>query len=331
MSDIPQGKLDSAITVERAAEILRSGGLVALPTETVYGLGANALDSKAVAKIFAAKDRPYFDPLIVHLANIDWLPRVASEFPAKARKLAERFWPGPLTLVLPKTSAVPDLVTSGLPSVAVRVPDHPLTQQVLRLADIPVAAPSANPFGRLSPTTAEHVWQQLGNRIDAILDGGPCKVGVESTILQIESDRVVQLRPGGTPLEAIEELVGRVELVQSSSTEQPAAPGMLQSHYAPRTPIVLVDQIPTEPFWARTGLLVLDQTGGKPAGYTTVEVLSSRGDLIEAAAGFFQALHRMDSLSLDGIVAVRLPDHGLGRALNDRLQRAAFQESDDQN
>lgn len=316
----------STVTVERAAEILRSGGLVALPTETVYGLAANALDPVAVAKIFAAKDRPFFDPLIVHLAEVDWLPRVASDFPATARKLAEQFWPGPLTLVLPKTTAVPDLVTSGLSSVAVRVPDHELTRQVLKLADLPVAAPSANPFGRLSPTTAEHVRQQLGNRIDAILDGGPCRVGVESTILQIEGDRVIQLRPGGTPLEAIEALIGPVEQCQAGESEQPAAPGMLASHYAPRTPIVLLDELPFQPIWPRTGLLVLNRSiVPDPTDYSAVEVLSSKNNLIEASANFFQALHRLDALQLDGIIALRLPDYGLGRALNDRLKRAAYQ------
>lgn len=315
------------ISVERAAEVLLQGGLVALPTETVYGLGANALNPVAVARIFAAKERPFFDPLIVHLADIDWWPRVASEFPPAARRLAERFWPGPLTLILPKVDGVPDLVTSGLPSVAVRVPDHPLTRQVLRLANVPVAAPSANPFGRLSPTTAEHVRQQLGDRVDAILDGGPCRVGVESTILRVEGDQVTQLRPGGIPLEEIESLVGPVEHGAGQLSEKPAAPGMLASHYAPRTPLVVVREIPTVLPWRRTGLLVLS-VDKMPPGFAAVEVLSGTGDLVVAAANFFQALHRLDAAGLDGIVAVRFPDQGLGRALNDRLQRAAFRETE---
>ncbi len=317
----------SMISVERAAEVLLQGGLVALPTETVYGLGANALNPVAVARIFAAKERPFFDPLIVHLADIDWWPRVASEFPPAARRLAERFWPGPLTLILPKVDGVPDLVTSGLPSVAVRVPDHPLTRQVLRLANVPVAAPSANPFGRLSPTTAEHVRQQLGDRVDAILDGGPCRVGVESTILRVEGDQVTQLRPGGIPLEEIESLVGPVEHGAGQLSEKPAAPGMLASHYAPRTPLVVVREIPTVLPWRRTGLLVLS-VDKMPPGFAAVEVLSGTGDLVVAAANFFQALHRLDAAGLDGIVAVRFPDQGLGRALNDRLQRAAFRETE---
>jgi len=310
---------------ELAAAILKQGGLVALPTETVYGLGANALDAVAVAKIFAAKERPFFDPLIVHLADIDWLPRVAAVFPKVARQLAQRFWPGPMTLVLPKTQAVPGLVTSGLESVGVRIPDHELTRQVLRLANVPVAAPSANPFGRLSPTAAEHVQKQLGGRIDAILDGGPCRVGVESTILRIDGDRVTQLRPGGIPLEQIEELVGRVDVEESSSADKPTAPGMLASHYAPRTPLTIVDQVPTTAPRSRIGLLSF-QTSPSLGLFAAVEVLSPGGDLIEGTARFFQALHRLDGEGLDGILATRFPDEGLGRALNDRLKRAAHRE-----
>lgn len=313
-------------SVELAAEILRRGGTVALPTETVYGLGANALDPNAVAKIFAAKQRPFFDPLIVHLAHMDWIPRVASEFPPVAHRLAEAFWPGPLTLVVPKAADVPDLVTSGLPSVGLRIPDHPLTRQVLELANVPIAAPSANPFGRLSPTTAEHVQQQLGNRIDAILDGGPCRVGVESTIVQVEGDQLTLLRPGGIPLEAIERLVGRVKPQPSATpSERPAAPGMLASHYAPRTPLAIGSEIPAEPMWKRAGLLAFTSPTDS-SRYEIVEILSPNGDLTAAAANFFQALHRLDAAGLDGIFAQSLPDDGLGRALNDRLRRAAHRE-----
>ena len=313
--------LPEPMTVERAAAIIRSGGLVALPTETVYGLGANAFDPVAVAKIFAAKERPFFDPLIVHVPDMGWLPRVASELSPVAERLAERFWPGPMTLVLPKTSAVPDLVTAGLSSVGVRLPDHDMMRQVLRTANVPVAAPSANPFGRLSPTTADHVWTQLGNRIDGVLDGGPCRVGIESTILQVDGDRVTLLRPGGISLEEIESLIGRVERSATTNSESPAAPGMLASHYAPRTPLVVVDRIPLSAPWPRTGFLVwTDQVELPSSGF--VEVLSPTGDLVIAAANFFQGLHRLDSAGLDGIIALRFPDIGLGRALNDRLHRA---------
>jgi len=315
-----------SITPQMAASVLKLGGLVALPTETVYGLGANALDARAVARIFAAKERPFFDPLIVHLADVSWWPRVVLDFPPVAERLAKQFWPGPLTLVLPKNAAIPDIVTAGLPSVAIRVPDHPMTREVLRLADVPVAAPSANPFGRLSPTTAEHVRQQLGDRVDLILDGGPCRVGVESTILQFHGDEVVCLRPGGVSLEEIEAIAGPVrQLAPSASDEgQPAAPGMLASHYSPRTRLIVVDEIPAAPPAARTGLLVL-LPNVRATGYAMVEVLSWSGDLIEAASNFFQALHRLDRAGLDTIFATPFPETGLGRALNDRLKRAAHE------
>ncbi len=309
------------VTIERAASILQEGGLVALPTETVYGLGANALDPIAVARIFAAKERPFFDPLIVHVPDIDWMPRIVSEFPRVAVQLAERFWPGPLTLVLPKVPAIPDLVTSGLPNVGVRIPDHELTRQVLRLANVPVAAPSANPFGRLSPTTAEHVYQQLGLRVDAILDGGPCRVGIESTILQIDKHGVTLLRPGGISLEEIEALIGTVNLPESTVSKTPIAPGMLASHYAPRTPLKIVNEIPSSVESSRTGLLVLCNDT-ELQQFAKIELLSPTGSLVTAAANFFQALHRLDAAGLDEIIAVRFPDRGLGRALNDRLQRA---------
>jgi L-threonylcarbamoyladenylate synthase len=313
---------DETAELQQAAATLQAGGLVAIPTETVYGLAANALNAQAVAKIFAAKERPFFDPLIVHLAEESWWPRVVSDFPPIARKLAAKFWPGPLTMILPKASAVPPLVTSGLMTVGVRVPDHPLAQKLLRLADLPVAAPSANPFGRLSPTTADHVRDQLGNRVEMILDGGPCRVGVESTIVQIQGDVVTLLRPGGVPLEEIEAVIGRVQQPAKGSQQNPLAPGMLDSHYAPRTPLKIVDQLPLTAPARRTGILTLSTTE-ESTSYTITEVLSQRGNLIEAAANFFQALHRLDQAQLDLILATPFPDEGLGRALNDRLRRAA--------
>lgn len=312
---------DQSDILQRAAATLQCGGLVAIPTETVYGLAANALNTQAVAKIFAAKERPFFDPLIVHIADESWWPRVVSDFPPLARKLAAKFWPGPLTMILPKSVAVPPLVTSGLPTVGVRVPDHPLTQQLLHLADVPVAAPSANPFGRLSPTTAEHVRQQLGDRIEIILDGGPCRVGVESTIIQVQQDVATLLRPGGIPLEEIEALIGPVQRIEQTSQKNPVAPGMLDSHYAPRTPLKIVEQLPSSPP-PRTGLLVLAPDSIIP-GYASAEPLSATGNLVEAAANFFQALHRLDQSQLDLILAMPFPDEGLGRAINDRLRRAA--------
>lgn len=310
--------------VGRAAELIRRGGLVAFPTETVYGLGANALDPQAVAGIFAAKDRPYFDPIIVHIADRSQLETLTLAVPPAAAALAERFWPGPLTLVLPKSDLVPDLVTSGLPSVAVRMPDHPLALELIRRAGLPIAAPSANRFGRLSPTTAEHVRDQLGDRIELILDGGPCRVGVESTVVQLAPEGPLLLRPGGVPVEVLEETIGPVRRGEDSAGA-PVAPGMLPRHYAPRTPIRVEPHVPVCPPGERIGLITLGPVDN-PGDFVAVEVLSETGDLTEAAANFFQALHRLDSRQLDAIVATPFPEWGLGRALNDRLRRAAHPE-----
>ena len=313
--------------VARAAAVLRAGGLVALPTETVYGLGANALDPRAVARIFAAKRRPAFDPLIVHVATLDDWSRVASAMPPQALALARRFWPGPLTLVLPKLPAIPDIVTSGLPTVGVRVPDHALMRAVLERAGCPVAAPSANRFGRLSPTRAAHVVEQLGDDIDLVLDGGPCAVGVESTIVRPDADGVTVLRLGGLPVEQIEAVAGPVRIAAHESPTAPEAPGMLPQHYAPRTPITLVatGAVPAPPPDACWGLLALRADAASPAGgaWAAAEYLTDDGDLVTAASRLFDALHRLDALGLERIVAVAFPDEGLGRAINDRLRRAA--------
>ena len=313
------------IDVEHAARLLRDGKLVSFATETVYGLGANALDVHAVARIFAAKSRPYFDPLIVHIAERSWLPRLVSVWSETAERLANRFWPGPLTLVLPKTELVPDLVTSGLPSVAVRMPSHPLALELLRLADVPIAAPSANPFGQLSPTRAEHVVDRLGDRIDYVLDGGACSVGVESTVLLLEADRATLLRPGGVSLEEIEAVIGPVALPQRTATandEAAPSPGMLPQHYAPRTPLMIVGEINSVVAPERCGLLTL-QPHSSMSRFAAVEVLSASGDLTAAAANFFAALRRLDAARVEQIVATPFPNQGLGRALNDRLSRAA--------
>ncbi len=313
--------------LERAGELLRQGKLVAFPTETVYGLGANALDPKAVAGIFAAKDRPHFDPLIVHVTTRENVTPLVADFPEIAERLANRFWPGPLTMVLPKTAQVPDLVTSGLPTVAVRVPHHPLAQKLLETARVPVAAPSANRFGQLSPTRAEHVREQLDGRIDYLLDGGSCPVGVESTVLDVTTHPPQLLRPGGIPLEDLEHLLGEVVVIESSlANETPTAPGMLTKHYAPNTRVIVVDSLNQLSLdRGRCALLTLaklpDQN--EMGQFLGVECLSESGDLTEAATQFFAALRRLDEVKADQIVAVRFPNHGLGRALNDRLKRAA--------
>lgn len=313
------------VDVVHAARLLREGKLVSFATETVYGLGANALEVNAVARVFAVKNRPHFDPLIVHIAERSWLPRLVSSWTETAERLANRFWPGPLTLVLPKTELVPDLVTSGLPSVAVRMPSHPLALELLRLADVPVAAPSANLFGQLSPTRAEHVVERLGDQIEYVLDGGSCSVGVESTVLLMEPNRAVLLRPGGVSLEEIESVIGPIVLPSretASNHEAAPSPGMLPQHYAPRTPLAVVEDLSQVGSPERCGLLTL-QPHPSAARFAAVEVLSASGNMTEAAANFFAALRRLDAARVERIIATPFPNQGLGRALNDRLSRAA--------
>jgi len=305
--------------LERAAQILCSGGLVAFPTETVYGLGANALDATAVAKVFEAKQRPNFDPLIVHISHWDMLQQVVREVPAMAEKLMARFWPGPLTLVLPKSEAVPGIVTAGLPTVAVRMPAHPVAQTLIQKAGLPIAAPSANPFGYLSPTRAEHVERTLGHRVDLILDGGSTLHGVESTIVLL-GQRPVLLRHGAVPLEELEQVLGTL-VSQVEAREKPLVPGQLPQHYAPRTPIRIAapEEVPLA-LRKRVGYLAFREV---PKGFKVVKVLSPTGDLVEAAAHLFEALHQLDRLGLEFIYAEPVPEVGLGRAIMDRLRRAS--------
>jgi len=311
----------------RAAELLRAGRLVAIPTETVYGLAANALNPAAVAEVFEAKQRPAFDPLIVHVPDRDAAGRVVSEFPPLAERLAAAFWPGPLTLVLPRHHCIPDLVTSGLPGVGVRVPAHPLTQRLLREVDCPLAAPSANPFGGISPTTPQHVLDGLGGRIDYVLDGGPCAVGVESTVVSLMQERPLLLRPGGVSLEELERVAGPLERLAALSgdetTPQPA-PGMLSRHYAPRTPLVLLDeQSAARPLpGRRCGLLTWGEFPEDP-GFDRIFQLGPSENLRISAANFFAGLRDLDSAGLDVIIARLFPERGLGLALNDRLRRGA--------
>jgi L-threonylcarbamoyladenylate synthase len=302
-----------------AAERIRSGGLVAFPTETVYGLGASALDAQAVAKIFAAKQRPFFDPLIVHVSDRAMLERVVWEIPEQAEALMAKFWPGPLTLVLPKSEAVPGIVTAGLATVAVRMPDHVVALDLIRRSGVPIAAPSANPFGYLSPTRAEHVQRMLGGAVDLILDGGPTTFGVESTILLL-ADKPTLLRYGAVPLEALEVLLGPIER-QVGESERPLVPGQLPQHYAPRTPIYIArpDQVPAD-VRSRSGCLAFREV---PKGFAVVKVLSASANLIEAAAHLFEALHQLDRLGLPAIYAEPVPEEGLGRAIMDRLRRAS--------
>ncbi len=311
--------------VDRAAATIRRGGVVAFPTETVYGLGANALDPHAVARVFEVKRRPFFDPLIVHVAEPAWLDRLARAVSPRAALLARELWPGPLTLVLPKTALVPDLVTAGLDTVAVRMPAHPMALDLLARAGVPVCAPSANLFGSVSPTTAEHVREQLGAAVDALLDGGPCPVGVESTIVDVTGERPRVLRHGGIPVERVAAVLGEAVDEAATPGDPVTAPGMLPRHYAPVVRLLLFEgEIPPPP-GDRSGLL-LQRGRPAPTGYRTVEALSRDGDLAEAAANLFAALRRLDGSSLDTVVAELAPQRGLGRAVNDRLRRASHRE-----
>ena len=318
--------MENAEQILRAAEIIRRGGIVAFPTETVYGLGADAFKPLAVARIFEVKRRPRFDPLIVHVAGDSDLEKLVLNVPSQAKALIERFWPGPLSVVLTKKESVPDIVTAGLPSVAIRMPRHPMALRFIEEAGCPIAAPSANLFGCLSPTTADHVCEQLGAQIDLILDGGPCEVGVESTIISFLEKIPRLLRPGGAPLEEIESIIGKVE-VDPSGESLPAAPGMLPKHYAPQTPIMLDPDKKETNFLndRKIGLLAFQKSEGNPK-YEHIEVLSKRGDLHEAAANLFAAIRRLDALNLDLIVAEPIPEIGLGRAIMDRLRRASAKD-----
>jgi L-threonylcarbamoyladenylate synthase len=329
--------------IQAAAAILRAGGLVALPTETVYGLGANALDARAVQAIFEAKGRPADDPVIVHLADAALLERVAFANPA-AWQLADCFWPGPLTLVLPRRVEVPPEVSAGLDTVGVRVPSHPVARAILEAADLPIAAPSANLFGRTSPTTAQHVLDDLDGRIDAVVDGGPTAVGVESTIVDLSSSTPRLLRPGGLPAEAVEAVLGvHLTTVTGRQNGPQLAPGLLAVHYAPRTPLTLIvgaaarEQLINEVRAAlehgqRVGVLALTEDLPELPHEAKLEVVGTWSDPSATAARLFEAIRSLDARRLDVLFARELadPTSGLGRALADRLRRASRRVLDSQ-
>ncbi|CCH02128.1 Sua5/YciO/YrdC/YwlC family protein [Fibrella aestuarina BUZ 2] len=309
--------------LQSAKRYLEAGNVVGIPTETVYGLAGNALNPDAVLTIFRVKNRPAFDPLIVHTDSLDKVRSLVTELPPLAEALAEAFWPGPLTLLLPKQPHVPDLTTSGLPRVAVRIPNHSLTISLLQQLDFPLAAPSANPFGYISPTTAWHVEQQLGDQVPYILDGGPCGVGLESTIVGFDTDgEPTVYRLGGLALEALEAVVGRSFRVQSHSASNPSAPGMLSSHYAPRKPTALLNDAAGYVASPTAGALVFNDY--LPNIPTEQQLrLSPTGDLNEAAKNLFSYLRQLDAMPVERIYIQPVPDEGLGRAINDRLRRAA--------
>ena len=307
--------------IAQAAAILRAGGLVAFPTETVYGLGADATNGLAVAAVFAAKGRPSFNPLIIHVAQVEAMPALAHVTPL-ATRLAAAFWPGALTLVLSRRSnrIVAELATAGLDTIAVRVPAHPIAQALLRASNLPIAAPSANRSGHVSPTTAAHVAADLGDNVQMILDGGPTSVGLESTVVDATGDTPVILRLGGVAREDIERVLGQPVAIAGEENVTPSSPGMLARHYAPATRLRL------DAHDVRAGEALLAFGGQAPAHSGPIINLSPAGDLAEAAANLFAALRTLDAAGAAAIAVMPIPAYGLGEAINDRLQRAARAE-----
>ena len=317
--------------ISKAIALLTNEQLVAIPTETVYGLAGNIYSQKAINAIFETKKRPFFNPLIVHIHSADALSNIVETVPKKAQLLAAAFWPGPITLVLKKKAIIPDLITAGKDTVAVRVPNHPTTLELLRQLPFPLAAPSANPFSSISPTTAKHVEDYFKDHITMVLDGGACKSGIESTIIGFENEEPVIYRLGSTSIEAIEAIVGPVK-IKNLVTEQnlsqkeiaPDAPGMLERHYAPKTKIILTDDLNKsikEHQDKKIGVLLYQKS--IEDGVLSFQVtLSKKGDLAEAASHLYEALHQLDKQDIDLIIAEKFPDNGLGKSINDRLNRA---------
>ncbi len=310
-------------SISEAARFLQAGEVVAIPTETVYGLAGNAFDPKALAKIFAAKERPTFDPLIVHIADIAQLTDIAKDIPDSAYRLAEAYWPGPMTIILPKKDCIPDLCTSALPSVAVRFPSHPIAQAIIKESGLPLAAPSANLFKHVSPTTAEHVAAQLADRIAGIVDGGPCSVGVESSIISLAGEKPTVLRPGAITPEMFAKVLGDVAIKESTSKPgQPMlAPGQCDTHYRPQVPLYY-GEVPA-------GYTLPEHTvriafGTQPGPIPATVNLSVTGDMVEATSKLYAFMHDLDKSEYDLILVDPIPNVGVGMALNDRLKRASI-------
>ena len=311
-------------SVSEAARLLKDGEVVAIPTETVYGLAGNAFEPKALAKIFAAKERPTFDPLIVHIADIAQLTDIAKDIPDSAYRLAEAYWPGPMTIILPKKDCIPDLCTSALPSVAVRFPSHPIAQAIIKESGLPLAAPSANLFKHVSPTTAEHVAAQLADRIAGIVDGGPCSVGVESSIISLVGEPTV-MRPGAITPEMFKAILGEVKIKESTSKpgHPMLAPGQCDTHYRPQVPLYY-GEIPAGYTLPEHTVRIAfgTQQGPIPA---TVN-LSTTGDMVEATSKLYAYMHDLDDPKYDLILVDPIPNTGVGMALNDRLKRASIKK-----
>ncbi len=308
--------------IEPIKNLLLNQEVAAIPTETVYGLAANIFSEKAIKKIFELKKRPFFNPLIVHIKSLDHLHQIADDVPKVAIKLAEVFWPGPLTLVLRKKSNVSDLITGGKKTVGIRVPNQELTLKLLNSLDFPLAAPSANTFQSISPTLPEHVEKNFGQDV-AILDGGPCRLGLESTILGFENEKVILYRLGAISIEEIEKVVGKVH-IQNNENIKPDAPGMLAKHYSPATKIILTTDLQSEilKFQDKKIGVIQFKNEIKKEQVFKIETLSENGDLKEAASNFYNALHTLDLHDLDLIIAQKMPNEGLGQTINDRLNRA---------
>ena len=312
--------------IQKAIQILNENKLVAIPTETVYGLAGNIYSEKAISSIFKMKQRPLFNPLIVHIPSVKHLDSIVSYIPEKAKLLSDAFWPGPLTLVLKKQPNIPDSVTAGKNTVAVRIPNHPIALKLLEVLDFPLAAPSANPFGCISPTSAKHVETYFKNQLGMVLDGGPCKNGIESTIVGFENDEPIIYRLGSISVEDIEAVVGKIQ-IKNKKELNPDAPAMLSRHYAPTTPTCLVENVSAfinSLSDKNIGVLVFD----KRLNHDFIKhqiVLSTSSDLKEATSNLYSALHELDTLKLDMIVCEKLPDYGLGTSINDRLLRATKQ------
>ncbi len=306
-----------------AIDFLNKNEVVAIPTETVYGLAGNIFSEIAIKKIYEIKQRPFFNPLIVHIYDIKQLNELAIDIPEKAKILAKMFWPGSLTLILKKNKIVPEIVTANKNTVAIRMPNHPLALKLLSKLNFPLAAPSANPFGSISPTSALHVKEYFGNKISFILDGGNCKSGVESTIIGFENNEPVLYRLGAISIEEIEQKIGKIRIKNNNNTS-PEAPGMLLKHYAPKTTLILVENVNEEILLhndKKIAVLLFKENINSSSVFHQ-EILSTKGDLNEAASNLYAALHRLDKLNLDIIIAQKFPEIGLGNTINDRLERA---------
>ncbi|MBC7485936.1 MAG: threonylcarbamoyl-AMP synthase [Cytophagaceae bacterium] len=311
--------------IAHAKQLLEQGQLVAIPTETVYGLAGNALNPDAVLSIFKAKERPSFDPLIVHTDSIEKIERWVTHFPKALKALSTAVWPGPLTILLPRNELIADIVTSGLETVGIRIPNHPLTLSLLQSLDFPLAAPSANPFGYISPTQAAHVNEQLGDLIPYILDGGSCEVGIESTIVAWENNQLHVLRLGGLSVEVIENLSHQKVTLHLNQSSNPHAPGMLKSHYAPRKPLYIgdIDQLLKQHTGKRIGVLSFQHA---VPDINIQRTLSTKGDPHEASKNLFRFLRELDQSDAEILISEFVPEFDLGRAINDRLRRAAYSE-----